>query len=115
MNSQSCHLDTPGEGEGDLQLLQGRPGVGGGGEGEGEVWREREKKKSDVMATSGEDFSFFLSSFPFSFWIFFALEGRSARVRDGSLFLLARSARVRVLTFLCHCPCIYLTLYHCLF
>jgi hypothetical protein len=70
--------------------------VGGRGRGRGRGLEEREKKKSDVMATSGEDFSFFLSSFPLSFWIFFALEGRSARVRDGSLFLLARSARVRV-------------------
>ena len=94
MNSQSCHLDTPGEGEGDLQPLQGRPGVGGRGRGRG--LEEREKKKSDVMATSGEDFSFSLSSFPFSFWIFFALEGRSARVRGASLFLLAIPQAVRI-------------------
>jgi hypothetical protein len=40
VNSQSCHLDTPGEGAGDLQLLQGRPEVGGGG------WNEKRKKKN---------------------------------------------------------------------
>jgi hypothetical protein len=59
------------------------------GRGRGRGFGERERKKKgrcNGYLRSGF-FFFFLSSFPFSFWIFFGLEGRSARVRDASLFL----------------------------